>query len=80
MSNLDFVREYWTDAWQRSVLTLDVLRQRGNTYLEHSAEIAPHVLSFAFEVVRDGRSLPMPVNYVLVHIEPPAGTVIASAA
>ena len=76
---LDFIQEYWTDVWQRSILTLDVLRERGNIYHEHSTRTAPHVLNFQFEVVRDGRTLPRPVNYVLVHIVPPAGTVIDSA-
>ena len=28
------VQEYWLDAWQRSVLFLDVLRERGNIYQE----------------------------------------------
>ena len=27
---LQALQEYWIDAWQRSILTLDVLRQRGN--------------------------------------------------
>ena len=36
--------DYTVDAWQRSILFLDVLRQRGNQYLEHMAEQAPHVL------------------------------------
>ena len=57
-NSLNFVQEYWLDAWQRSILTLDVLRQRGNTTLEHSTRTAPNVLSFAFEVIRDGRTLP----------------------
>src|ERR1700754_3880959 len=74
--NLNFIQEYWLDAWQRSILTLDVRRQRGNTYLEQSAKNAPNVLSFPFELVRDGRSLPRPVNYVLVRILPPEGTAI----
>ena len=76
MSNpgLNFFQEYWIDAWQRSILTLDVLRQRGNTYLEQKDRTAPHVLTFEFEVVRDGRTLPRPVNYVLVRIVPPADT------
>ena len=72
--NLNFIQEYWLDAWQRSILTLDVLRQRGNTYLEQSAKNAPNVLSFPFELVGDGRSLPRPVNYMLVRILPPEGT------
>jgi pimeloyl-ACP methyl ester carboxylesterase len=78
-TDLNFVQEYWTDVWQRSILTLDVLRERGNTYLERSVRTAPHVLTFQFEVVRDGRGLSKPVNYVLVHIVPPAGTVIDPA-
>src|SRR5215472_13043982 len=75
-SGLNFVQEYWTDAWQRSILTLDVLRERGNTALERSAAVAPNVLHFEFEVVLDGRTLAKPVNYALVRIVPPAGTVI----
>jgi hypothetical protein len=73
---LNFVQEYWIDAWQRSILALDVLRQRGNTYDERTKRTAPHVLSFKFEVVRDGRSLPRPVNYALISIVPPEGTTI----
>ena len=30
---LNAAQEYWIDAWQRAVLFLDVLRQRGNTHL-----------------------------------------------
>lgn len=70
--NLNFVQEYWLDAWQRSILTLDALRERGNVHLERSEKNAPHVLSFAFEPIRDGRTLPKPVNYVLVRIVAPA--------
>ena len=44
-----------------------------------AAKNAPHVLSFAFEPVRDGRTLPRPVNYVLVRIVPPPGTAIDPA-
>jgi pimeloyl-ACP methyl ester carboxylesterase len=72
--DLHAVQEYWLDAWQRSVLFLDVLRQRGNIYLEQTAKEVPHVLNFKIELVRDGRTLERPVNYALVHIVPPAGT------
>ena len=68
--------DYWVDAWQRSILLLDVLRQRGNNCIEHNARQAPHVLSFDAELVLDGRSLPRPVNYRLVRIIPPKGTAI----
>jgi hypothetical protein len=77
--SFSFVQDYWLDAWQRSILTLDALRQRGNTYLEQDAKNAPHVLSFAFELVRDGRTLPRPVNYMLVRILPPQDTTIDPA-
>jgi pimeloyl-ACP methyl ester carboxylesterase len=69
------VAEYWLDAWQRSVLFLDVLRERGNIYQEQSAKEVPHVLTFRAEIVRDGRTLDRPVNYALVRIIPPAGTI-----
>jgi pimeloyl-ACP methyl ester carboxylesterase len=72
----DFL-EYWVDAWQRSILLLDVLRQRGNNYFEHNAREVPNVLTFDAELVLDGRTLPRPVNYGLVRIVPPEGTTIA---
>ena len=65
--------DYWVDAWQRSIILLDVLRQRGNNSIEHNARTAPHVLSFDAELVLDGRSLPRPVNYALVRVIPPKG-------
>jgi hypothetical protein len=68
--------DYWVDGWQRSILLLDVLRQRGNNCIEHNARTAPNVLSFEAELVLDGRSLPRPVNYGLVRIVPPRGTSI----
>ena len=70
----DSIREYWLDAWQRSILFADVLRQRGNRYREHNASAVPNVLNFEAELVCDGRKLPRPVNYALVRIVPPAGT------
>ena len=73
MRGMNSAFEYWVDAWQRSILLLDVLRQRGNNYVEHNAREAPHVLTFEAELVLDGRTLPRPVNYALVRIVPPTG-------
>ncbi len=70
------IQEYWVDACQRAILTLDVLRQRGNNYLERGARISPSVLNFAADVVMDGRTFERPVNYVLVRIKPPSGVTI----
>ena len=64
---------YAVDAWQRSVLFLDVLRRRGNAFVEHAEASDPHVLSFEFGVVLDGRTLPRPVNYWLARIRDPEG-------
>jgi hypothetical protein len=55
--------EYWIDAWQRSILTLDVMRERTARYEAHAAKIAPHVLKFECELIMDGRELKRPVNY-----------------
>jgi Protein of unknown function (DUF3141) len=65
--------EYMLDAAQRSVLFLDVMRQRGNQYREHLAETAPHVLDYEVELMLDGRTFDQPVNYALVRVVPPAG-------
>ena len=54
--------EYLRDAWQRSILFLDVLRQRGNIYEEQQAKNAPHVLEFDAELVLDGRTLARPLT------------------
>jgi pimeloyl-ACP methyl ester carboxylesterase len=67
---------YSIDAWQRCVLFLDALRERGKRYEEHAAKLAPHVLKFGAELVMDGRKLSRPVNYVLARIAPPAGVAI----
>ena len=68
--------EYMVDAGQRSVLFFDIMRQRGDQYRDHVAQTAPHVLSYAAELIIDGRKLEQPVNYVLVRIIPPKGVEI----
>ncbi len=63
---------YWTDSWQRSWLFWDVMRERGNIFIEHEKEGKPPVLVFDYEIVVDGRTLEDPANYALVRIKPPA--------
>ncbi|MET0592229.1 MAG: DUF3141 domain-containing protein [Polyangiaceae bacterium] len=65
--------EYWLDAWQRTILTWDVLRERGNQYLEHAKSGSPPVLAFDYETVVDGRELDRPVNYALLRVKPAPG-------
>ncbi len=61
---------YCNDAFQRQILVLDVLRQRGNISLEHKKQGRPPVLVYDFETIVEGKSLPRPVNYSLVRIIP----------
>jgi pimeloyl-ACP methyl ester carboxylesterase len=68
--------EYLIETGQRTVLYWDVMRQRGNQYLEHVSKTVPHVLQFNHELILDGRTLPQPVNYGIVKIHPPQGTVV----
>src|SRR6266478_3376550 len=68
--------EYLVDTGQRSVLFLDVMRERGLQYREHIAETAPHVLNYEVELILDGRTLQRPVNYALVSVAPPSGVEI----
>jgi len=71
--NTPAIGDYLQDACQRSIMFLDVLRQRGNIYRDQKAKAVPHVLEFETELVLDGRSLPRPVNYALVRVLPPSG-------
>jgi Protein of unknown function (DUF3141) len=68
--------EYVVDALQRSILFLDLLRQRGNEEIEITSRPMATVLSFGYEVIMDGRSLPRPINYMLLRIVPPPGVAI----
>jgi len=70
---------YVADTWQRSALTLDVLRERGDIFLAHLIAGKPPLLQFEHELLIDGRSLPSPCNYALLHIVPPDGTVVDPA-
>lgn len=70
------ILEYFTDAWQRSILFLDVMRERAEEYEAHVAEAAPNVLHYEAELVMDARILARPVNYLLARIVPPEGTAI----
>jgi hypothetical protein len=68
--------EYTVDAFQRGILFLDLLRQRGDQEIEITSQPLATVLSFGHEVLMDGRSLPRPMNYTLSRIAPPPGIVI----
>ncbi|WP_067066108.1 DUF3141 domain-containing protein [Roseateles chitosanitabidus] len=69
-------RAYAADAWQRTVLTLDVMRERGNVFLDHLHAGKPALLKFEHELLMDGHDLPQPCNYSLLRILPPDGSVV----
>jgi len=68
--------DYMVDAFQRSVLFLDLLRRRGNEEIEITSRPMATVLSFGHKVLMDGRSLPRPINYMLSRIVAPPGVAI----
>ena len=67
------LRDYLRDASERTVLTFDALRQRGDIFLEHEEAGCPPVLAYDYEKVMDGADLDFPSNYELLRILPPAG-------
>ena len=66
--------EYSVDAAQRSLLYWDIMRKRGNIYLDHRAKGQPPVLVFDYTTIIDGHDLDPPVNYSLVQIIDHRGT------
>ena len=70
------LNEYVRDFWQRSVLFLDLLRQRGNQHEDMLAHGVSSVLMYDSELVMRGEELPHPVNYSLLRVIPPEGVEI----
>jgi len=68
--------DYLLDAMQRSVLYTDIMRKRGNVYLEHVSAGQPPVLTFDYEIIMDGRDMERPTNFKLARILPPEGVTI----
>ncbi|MDY0976674.1 DUF3141 domain-containing protein [Massilia sp. CFBP9012] len=72
-------QHYAIDAFQRSILFWDTLRQRGDNFIERASRGPEPVLHFSYETILDGRSFARPVNYALLRITPPAGVAIDPA-
>ncbi len=68
--------DYVIDSFQRCVLFLELLRERGNAEIEITSQPTATVLRFGHELVMSGRSLPRPMNYALLRILPPAGVTV----
>jgi pimeloyl-ACP methyl ester carboxylesterase len=65
--------DYLRDSWQRSVLFMDILRQRGNQHNEMVLHGVSSVLIYDSELIMRGDELAHPVNYSLLRIIPPEG-------
>ncbi len=63
--------EYLGDAFQRTAIFLDVLRQRGDEQAEMTRRPFSSVFAFEHEIVLSGKTLPRPINYYLGRILPP---------
>ena len=59
---------YSVDLLQRSLLFMDVLRQRGDNMLAHERAGQPPLLDFEHEMVLDARQFKRPANYALLRI------------
>ncbi len=59
---------YGLDAWQRSILFWDALRQRADNMLEHERSGLPPLLDFKYETILDARRFEHPANYALLRI------------
>ena len=73
--------DYLSDATQRTILTLDILREvcNGAVAREQTRDEAQPVLLYDYAIVLDGHTLPRPVNYLLVQILPGLGMTVDPA-
>jgi hypothetical protein len=62
------VLAYQRDLWERSILFLDTLRQRGDNMLAHERAGKPPVLDFDYEFILDARRFERPANYALLRV------------
>lgn len=61
-------REYIIDSAQRTIIFTDILRKRGNNYIQHIRSGQPPVLIFNYEMILNAKDFPHPANYALVRI------------
>ena len=70
------LRDYLVDAAERTVLFLDILRERGNEQADMTTRPLATVLTFGHEILVSGSGLKRPINYSLSRIVPPEGAII----
>lgn len=66
---------YSRDSSKRLLQTAEVLKERGDFFIEHELAGCPPVLDYDYEVVLDASAFKRPSNYVLLKIIPPEGVI-----
>jgi pimeloyl-ACP methyl ester carboxylesterase len=76
---LDAWMSYARDSAERTVLTANTLRKRGDIFLAHEDAGCPPVLIYDYDIVMDGKDQAFPSNYMLLAIRPPQGVTLDNA-
>lgn len=64
---------YSTDSSKRLLQTADVLKERGDIFIEHERAGCPPVLDYDYDIIMDASTFDRPSNYVLLKIKPSEG-------
>lgn len=66
---------YSTDSIKRLLQTAEILKDRGDIFIEHELAGCPPVLDYDYDIILDASNFDRPCNYVLLRIKPPEGVV-----
>lgn len=64
---------YSSDSTKRLLQTAEILKERGDIFVEHELAGCPPVLDYDYEIILDASTFDRPSNYVLLRIKPPEG-------
>lgn len=64
---------YSIDSSQRLFQTAEILKERGDIFIEHELAGCPPVLDYDYDIIMDASHFDHPCNYVLLKINPPEG-------
>lgn len=64
---------YSTDSSRRLLQTAEILKERGDIFIEHELAGCPPVLDYDYDIIMDASTFDRPCNYVLLRIKPPEG-------
>lgn len=80
LQSADSMQGFWQDwltyslnSSARLLQTADILRERGDIFVEHEKAGCPPVLDYDYEIIMDASTFERPCNYILLKILPPKG-------